>query len=394
MFILRRHIRLCCAFSFSLFAGLGLLSPVLRQTCPAQHIPSPCSQPAPTASSQPAPTARPPCPPPPSLDYLEIGTSDFGTVVQAVTSLPYMANLSATLRGVSVDALQLYLDRLPSHAHHRKLNYAVTGSLPRPATLPVFFIHPSDITAFGLEDFLKGCNRVGEPHPLALSELARTRHAELLRTAHVPVLSLPELLLRAGACRLSLLKVDVEGLDAELMLSYAAFLWANPQCRADLLLFEERNLGRRNQTFPAMFKAVGAALRAVGYEAAFNPPGAMGFPDRDATWVWSAARDSRLWAARAALGGVAVAASGNAQHAIAAAPQLGLSSEEVDQLLLRGRGSEDEGEGEIGAAEADALFLRACSSVPVQLPTEPIFPVELSWSTLNAVRTQLQRCDF
>ena len=294
------------------------------------------------------------CPSPPSLDYLEIGTSDFGTIVQAVDEKPYMAQLKGTLRGASVDAMSVYLDRLPTHpVNHRKLNFAVTGASPHPSTLPVFYIEPSDIKQHGLEDFLRGCNRVGAPHPLAVSELKRTSLSHLLREREVPVASIPELLLLAGACRLSLLKVDVEGLDAELMLSYVAFLWANPQCRADLLLFEERNLGRKGrseESYPGMFKAVGVALRGVGYEAAFNPPGPQGYPVRDALWVWSAARDSRLWAARAAL-------------------REGLSEDALDRLMLRGRGSEEAGEGDIDAAEADAVFARACR-VPVPLPAE------------------------
>jgi hypothetical protein len=303
--------------------------------------------------------AHSPCPPPPSLDYLEIGTSDFGTIVQAVDEKPYMAQLKGVLRGASVDALSVYLDRLPSHpTNHRKLNFAVTGVHPHPATLPVYFIEPSDIAQYGLEDFLRGCNRVGAPHPLAVSELNRTSLSHLLRTREVPVASIPELLLLAGACRLSLLKVDVEGLDAELMLSYVAFLWANPQCRADLLLFEERNLGRNgrsHQDYPHMFKAVGAALRGVGYEAAFNPPGPQGYPVRDALWVWSAARDSRLWAARAAVGQVAAAQ--------------GLSAEAAEQLMQRGSGGEEEGEGEVEAAQADATFALACRA-PVPQPAE------------------------
>ena len=136
-----------------------------------------------------------------------------------------------------------------------------------------------------------------------------------------------------------------------------AFLWANPQCRADLLLFEERNLGRNGSSgldYPHMFQAVGIALRGVGYEAAFNPPGPQGYPVRDALWVWSAARDSRLWAARAAVGQVAAQ---------------GLSEEAVGQLMQRGRGGEGEGEGEVGASQADVTFALACR-VPVPLPAE------------------------
>ena len=332
-------------------------------------------------SSPAPPSARPPslterrlqCPPPPALDYLEIGTSDFGTILQAVDALAGTPGLPLEpLRGVSVDAVPVYLNALPTQAqHHRKLNLAVTGTLPHPPALPVFYLEPSDIAARGLPDFLRGCNRVGEPHPLALEVLASHGLGDsgLLKRAEVRVMSIPELILHVGACRLSALKIDVEGLDAELMLSYAAFLWANPQCRADILLFEARNLGRKGRpeaAYPRMFEAVEAALRSVGYAAAFNPLGPQGYPVRDAYWVWSAARDSRLWAARAAEGAAAAARAGAGAGAGASAaahlPFLSLDDGGVEGLMAAGRGSEEPGEWDRGAAQADAALAAACSA--------------------------------
>jgi hypothetical protein len=317
--------------------------------------------------------ARGSCGAPPALDYLEIGTSDFNTIVQSVDALGGAAGwFREPLRGASVDAMQLYLDALPTlAAHHRKANFAVTGVVPHAATLPVFFIDPRDIAAEELPDWLKGCNKVGSAHPAALELLAswkgKDRTRDLLKTADVPVAALPELLLRAGACRLSVLRVDVEGLDAELMLAYAAFLWAHPQCRADLLLFEEMTWGHRGRPaadYPGMFPAVFTALRALGYEMAPRPLGPQGYPVRDGTWVWSAARDARLWAARAAL---AAAAPPPRAGAPPGAPLGALDDAALDALLLRGRGGEGDGEGDVGAAEADAIFDAACAA-PVPPP--------------------------
>jgi hypothetical protein len=313
---------------------------------------------------------------PPSLDYLEIGTSDFGTILQAVDALVGTPGfpLREPLRGVSVDAVPVYLNALPTQAeHHRKLNFAVTGIMPHPPALPVYFLEPGDIASHGLPDWLRGCNRVGEPHPLALETLPNWGGKDLmglLKKVDVPVMSIPELILHVGACRLSTLKIDVEGLDAELILSYVAFLWANPQCRADILLFEARNLGRHGKPeadYPRMFDAVDAALRSVGYAAAFNPLGPQGYPVRDAYWVWSAARDSRLWAAKSAADAAAAARFGALVSAQAAVSYVALDDGRVEGLMAMGKGSEEPGEWDNSAAQADAAFTAACSA-PVPPP--------------------------
>jgi len=351
------------------------------------------------------------CPPPPSIDYLEIGTSDFGTILQAVDQLVAAGNprfpFHKPLKGISVDAVPTYLNALPTQAeHHRKLNFAVTGVMPHPAFLPVYYLEPALIAEQGLPDYLRGCSRVGEPHPLALEMLANwnglgDKTKEWLTVKDVPVLSISELVFFAGACRMSVLKVDVEGLDAELMLSYVGFLWANPQCRADILLYEERSLGRKGrpqEDYANMFPSVGAALRSVGYEKAFNPLGSQGYPLRDAYWVWSAARDSRLWAARAAAGAAAAVKSGEMFSAAAAAPHFALDEARLEALLRSGRGcpnvfiKENElarssdglacnyvGEWDLGAADADAVFSDACSA-----PIHPPAPDMPQGRTINA----------
>ena len=318
------------------------------------------------------------CHAPPSIDYLEIGTSDFGTIVQAVDLLVTTEGwLSEPLRGVSVDAMKIYLDRLPPQEEHRRyLNYAVTGVMPHSASLPVYYIDPVDIVNQGFHDFLKGCNRVGEPHPLAIETLSNWKSKdvtkEFLKMTDVPVISIPELILVAGACRVGALKIDVEGLDADLILSYVAFLWANPQCRADLVLFEERNLGRKGlpaTAYTNMFKAAGAALSGVGYNPAFNPLDKNGYIMRDAVWVWSAARDSRLWAARAALGSEPTVTAHTAGSVAEWLSRSKLGEEQLDALLLRGSGGTLSDEGIIGADEADELFNKFCTiSVPLPAP--------------------------
>ena len=49
------------------------------------------------------------------LDYIEIGTSDFDTLVQ-----------NTDLTGLSIDPLKIYLDALPNKVNNIKINAAIS----------------------------------------------------------------------------------------------------------------------------------------------------------------------------------------------------------------------------------------------------------------------------
>jgi hypothetical protein len=83
------------------------------------------------------------------FDYVEVGTSDFETLLQSSPD-------SAT--GLSVDAVPVYLSRLPNRTNHHKWN---AGLAYRPGMDRVFWLHPDDITAYNLPDWLRGCSAVG-----------------------------------------------------------------------------------------------------------------------------------------------------------------------------------------------------------------------------------------
>jgi len=258
------------------------------------------------------------------LDYLEIGTSDFNTHVNiAGDSFASGVRGAAVARGVSVDALQFYLERLPTlpAAMNRKLNFAVTGTVPHASSVPVFFVSPDDITRYDLPDFLRGCNRVGSPHPLAVAYLRDANLTDAARAAavqsrDVPLVALQELLDAERACRLGQLKIDVEGLDAELLLAYVEWLWLRPACFADSVTFEQKSVNV--ELTPAENAAFAAAISALG-SVGYRLEGARRL--QDPLFMYRAADDARGWARRAQLALVADAAgaAGAAGAAAAAA---------------------------------------------------------------------------
>ena len=205
---------------------------------------------------------------------------------------------SSLRRGVSVDAMAIYLDSMPTlpPAVHRKINAAITGYTPHNETVPVYYIDPADLITHGLEFYLRGCNRVGAPHPFQLRELKKKGKMELLKVAHVRLISLQELIEETGACRVGRLKIDVEGLDATLLFAYADFLWQHPDCHANVLSFETK-LIHEGQDVAENLASEGAltAMLHLGFRRGV----ASDVDQNDEIMTYSAAHDARHWATRA-----------------------------------------------------------------------------------------------
>jgi hypothetical protein len=192
----------------------------------------------------------------PFLDFVEVGTSSFNTLIgeAAARALP--------VRGASVEVLSIYLDQLPVVPGVAKLNFGVMGHEDHAPTVEAFFVHPFDLLAFDLDGYLAGCNSVGRPHATVVRELAARGLSGLLRRAPVRALSVAALFLAVAACRVGKVKFDVEGLDPELLVGYAAFLWRHPACFADVVLCELNELSTG-----AAHAAAKRAMAAVGYAA-------------------------------------------------------------------------------------------------------------------------------
>lgn len=265
-------------------AGAGLFGAL-------RHGP-PRPAPRPSSSGEGRGPLAPLCAPPEPLDFVEIGCSDFDTLIQEAAAGPS----PGTARGLSVDAVPVYAERLPRtlpHAH--VLNRAVVGFPSEQegasGTVPVFYTPPDVIAAHGLPIWMKGCNSVGKPHPTAEKTLAEAGLSHLMVKTLVPVATLSDLLVAAGACTLGTLKVDVEGMDAELLTAYAAFLWAHPACRAERVMFEANELSSAGE-----LTAAKAALAVVGYTR-------LSTDLANVVAAYDPATDARRWAAAAAGGG-------------------------------------------------------------------------------------------
>ena len=84
-------------------------------------------------------------------DFIEIGTSDFETLIEQDNNQ----------KGISIEPIQYYLDKLPNNPNVIKSNHAISNI---EGEIKIFWITPEDIKKYNLPWWVRGCNSVNEPH--------------------------------------------------------------------------------------------------------------------------------------------------------------------------------------------------------------------------------------
>ena len=113
-----------------------------------------------------------------NLDFLEIGTSNFETLLETCGDDQF---------GMSVEPILGYLNDLPNHPNVKKVNAALTHN-KESDTVQIFYIPPNDIDTQKLPEWFKGCNKIGSYHPLHIQH--NVKH--LVKIENVPLLNVDE----------------------------------------------------------------------------------------------------------------------------------------------------------------------------------------------------------
>lgn len=180
-------------------------------------------------------------------DFVEIGTSDFDTLIEAATD---------TTVGLSIEPVRHYLDRLPDRANVRKIWSAVSADNVK-SMLQVYYVPESVIREKGLPDWLRGCNSVGDYH----FQHRKLGIEDLVETSHVPCWPIGDLFEREQVTELDLLKLDTEGQDCAILLHLAAWLSTQPAgAKPRKIIFESNELADPDQV-----TAVINAYMMLGY---------------------------------------------------------------------------------------------------------------------------------
>jgi hypothetical protein len=180
-------------------------------------------------------------------DFIEIGTSNFDTLIQTADD---------NTVGLSIEPIKYYLNQLPNKSKVQKLNIAISRSDER-GVLDVYFVPELVIINNGLPDWLRGCNSVGQYH-FQHTKLGITH---LVVKQPVPVVPIRELFNDYDVTELDYLKIDTEGSDCSIMLQLCKFLKSESTSRyPKRILFESNEL-----SIPTEVELVKSEFIKIGY---------------------------------------------------------------------------------------------------------------------------------
>ena len=144
----------------------------------------------------------------PHYNFIEIGTSNFDTLIQK-------ANNNTV--GLSVEPMTHYLDQLPNKDNVKKINCAVSFDNTE-ADVKIYFIPESVIKENSLSHWLVGCNSINGYHP------AHENYKHLVTTKVIKQIPIRKLFEDNNVTSLDLLKIDTEGGDSKILTHFFDYI--------------------------------------------------------------------------------------------------------------------------------------------------------------------------
>ena len=182
-------------------------------------------------------------------DFIEIGTCDFATVSETV---------SYKSIGLAVEPLKHYLDRVPVRPKVKKVCAAITDADGS------FNIHhvPSDvITNLGLPRWVKGCNRVGDPHPTLVKYLTKKGiPLDIIQNDTISTMTLKTLFIQNDVSEIGYFKVDTEGYDYGIVKQLFELIETCPALAPERIKCEHVHMNKSEQN------VICGLMEAWGYE--------------------------------------------------------------------------------------------------------------------------------
>lgn len=187
------------------------------------------------------------------LDFIEIGTSNFDTLVQKSTDNEF---------GISVEPIKYYLDQLPIKPNVKKLNCGISNVN---SNMDVYYISEDNIIKHKLNDWFKGCNSIGKLHPLHIKH----KLSHLVTKENVPIITASELFYMNNVKKVKYLKIDTEGMDCTILNSLYDYIKYLPNdFKPDNILFETNEHSNKTDVDDIIgkFTSIGYKLKKRGYD--------------------------------------------------------------------------------------------------------------------------------
>jgi hypothetical protein len=176
------------------------------------------------------------------LDFIEVGTADFNTIIESCHD---------DAKGISIEPLEFYLDNLPNKPFVKKLAAAL---VPQPiSSIDTYYIEPEliDKPELKLYGFMKGCNSVGKPHDYHLKYTESSTGYEdeyticrnlieegLVTIKRVPAITYYQLMEIYNIEFVNQIKLDTEGQDSALLNSILDYYQTSGKKLPNIIEFE------------------------------------------------------------------------------------------------------------------------------------------------------------
>lgn len=131
------------------------------------------------------------------LDFIEIGTSHFETLIQ---------NSENFEKGISIDAVKYYVDALPNKHNVKKINIGISD---KNDTAYIYYIPPNIINLLELPVWFYGCNSLNCYHPYHIEN----KLEKYVTIEKINIIPTYELFYKNKVRKVNLLKIDTEGHD-------------------------------------------------------------------------------------------------------------------------------------------------------------------------------------
>lgn len=165
------------------------------------------------------------------LDFIEIGTSDFGTLIETCDDSQF---------GISIEPIIEYLDSLPNKPNVLKLNCAISNV---DSEVDVFYVDKNDIGMYGLPSWLRGCNSILKPHESTVNVLKERNLEHLMTSKKCQAITWDTLISTYNIESVEYLKIDTEGHDCYIIRN---IINSQTNVRPKKILFENNILTERN----------------------------------------------------------------------------------------------------------------------------------------------------
>lgn len=186
------------------------------------------------------------------LDFIEIGTSDFDTEIQKYP----------TKRGLSIEPVKFYLDRLPDTPTCKKLNMGISNYN---GTGTVNYLSEETIAKHSFPSWVRGCNSINSYHSTVskLCKVRQVRIEDITSSYDIPICTLECVLTEQKVSGVYYLKVDTEGHDSIILKHF--FSAMTPLTMPHVILFETNCLSKSSDV-----EEVISLYEGVGYDKIYR----------------------------------------------------------------------------------------------------------------------------